>query len=268
LPSPVSPGANPFHFRVPLHDFPDDDGTPRMWASHDRYKASFDDGFAFYPVLGSAYPKNLPLAWRTRTVKVGSQELLDVARPVAHRTDWRLELRRENVTEVYDLRADGLEQSFVIARRPAAEGDLVIEGAITTELRCAPVTTRHGALVFTDESGTPLVRYGEAFAFDALGQKTEVATSFDGETIRLHVSRAWLATASYPVVVDPLTSTSTISNNLSGQETYQPEIGRQSATSSLNLCFAYVRIVTGSDHDLFVAWRTTTTRERRPSTPA
>src|SRR5687767_817425 len=71
-PTPASgivPGGNPFTFRVPLHASADDDGTPRIWAAHDRYKASFGDGFAFYPVLGSAYEKNLPLAWRTRSIQ-------------------------------------------------------------------------------------------------------------------------------------------------------------------------------------------------------
>jgi hypothetical protein len=246
------PGTNAFGFRVPLHAFADEAGAQRIWAAHDRYKAAFDDGFVFYPVLGPAWPENLPLAWRTHSIRVGSRELLAGTQPVVQHADWRLERRHSQVTEVYDLRADGLEQSFVLAQRPPAEGDLEIAGAITTELRCAPVAARHGALEFTDASDTPILRYGEAFAFDAAGNRIEVKTSFDGSTIRLHVDGSWLANARYPVVVDPLTAPVTLTTNPGSLDAHQPEIGRETSSAALNVCYAYGRIISASDYDLYV----------------
>jgi hypothetical protein len=246
------PGTNAFGFRVPLHAFADEAGAQRIWAAHDRYKAAFDDGFVFYPVLGPAWPGNLPLAWRTHSIRVGSLELLAGTQPVVQHADWRLERRHSQVTEVYDLRADGLEQSFVLAQRPPAEGDLEIAGAITTELRCAPVPARHGALEFTDASDTPILRYGEAFAFDAAGNRIEVKTSFDGSTIRLHVDGSWLANARYPVVVDPLTAPVTLTTNPGSLDAHQPEIGRETSSAALNVCYAYGRIISASDYDLYV----------------
>jgi hypothetical protein len=250
-----SAGAGPggaFPFRVAPHGATGDDGVPRVWAAHDRYKASFDEGFTFYPVLGAAWPANLPLAWRTRSIQSGSQELVEGARPAVHHAGWRVELRYAGVTEVYDLRADGVEQSFVFARRPETRGDLVIAGAITTELACAPVTERHGALTFHAGDGTPIVRYGEAFAIDAAGKRTDVATSFDGATIRLHVPDAWLAAAIYPIVVDPLTNAITLATSPGSADAHQPEIGRETSSGARNVCYAYGRIVSASDYDLYV----------------
>ena len=57
---------------VPIHTLPADPvaGAYGLWAAGPDYKASFDDGFTFYPVLGASYPKNLPLRWCTECIAV------------------------------------------------------------------------------------------------------------------------------------------------------------------------------------------------------
>ena len=61
--------------RVPLHSAPADPlgGDYGLWAGGTGYKASFHDGFVFYPVLGANAPRHLPLRWGTdsmpRTVR-------------------------------------------------------------------------------------------------------------------------------------------------------------------------------------------------------
>lgn len=223
-------------------------GAYGTWACGPNYKVSFHDGYAFYPVLGPSYAKNLPLAWRNTRVRVGGQELVaagETAKPT--HTQWRYEYRYDAVTEAYDVREDGVEQTFVIGKRPAAEGDLVVTGRIETELQAEPVHGQHGAVTFRDGNGTPIVSYGAAFAIDANGSKFPMTTSFVGGELSLSLSAASLANAAFPLTVDPLTASVLIATGATLQE---PEIGRDDLANQI--CFAYSRLSSGTDYDNFV----------------
>lgn len=236
-------------FRMPIRASADA-SDPGVWTSGPAYKASFHDGFTFYPVLGKDAPRNLPLRWTTVSATVGGTPLLD-AGPAAHEAaDWRYTYVLGNVREVYDVRADGVEQSFVIAQRPAAAGDLVICGRIDSELRCAPVAAAHQALVFRDLAGNAIVRYGEAFAIDALGRRTGVATTYDGDTVMLTVAATWISTAQFPITVDPLTSAVTLSSTL-GQAVSGCDVGHQGETATRNVLFTLERYSSASDRDVY-----------------
>src|SRR5690349_2153541 len=126
-----------------------------------------------------------------------------MSRMVPSHTESRFEYRFPGVTEAYDLRGDGVEQTFVIAARPRSPGDLVVEGRIETELSpvAATVPASHAELVYADRQGNPIVKYGKAFAIDALGNRTEVTTSLSGSTVRLCVPGAWLSEAMFPVTI-------------------------------------------------------------------
>lgn len=176
-----------------------------VWAAGAAYKARFDGGMTFYPQLGRDYPRNQPLAWRTTSIRIGGAELLaDRPTPsLAHR-DYRVEYSLGRVVEAYDVRSEGLEQTFVFAQRPTGEGDLRITGEVTTALRAGPVTEHHGDLVFHDDDGTPLVRYGRALAVDADGDQFAMTTSYCDGTITLRLPAAALAAADFPLVVDPV----------------------------------------------------------------
>jgi hypothetical protein len=196
--------------RVPIHTQPDDPAFGRygLWAAGPDYKASFHDGFAFYPCLGTDYPENLPLVWRTESIVAGAEVLVTPATATSTRSsDWRHEIHYPGVMEAYDVRADGVEQTFRLDVPPTRGGDWVVTGRIATRLLApALVAAAHQELVFTDATDRPLVRYGAATAIDAAGERHAATTSFDGERIRLTVDGAWLATAKFPVVLDPLSS--------------------------------------------------------------
>src|SRR5262245_60660052 len=80
--------------RVPIHTQPRDPsgGEYGLWAAGPGFKASFHDGFAFYPCLGPEAPRHLPLQWHTRSVRVGAQELLTGNATTRHE-DFRFERR-------------------------------------------------------------------------------------------------------------------------------------------------------------------------------
>ncbi|HEX5054667.1 MAG TPA: hypothetical protein VFZ65_23025 [Planctomycetota bacterium] len=173
-----------------------------IWGAGRNYKVSFHDGMAFYPYVGPDLPHQ-PLRWRTTSVRAGSTELLrNAAAPAPHWTDTRCEFDLGAVTERYDLQTGGLEQSFVVHERPAA-GDLVITGVVTTPLQLETANDHSGPLALRLPDGRAVVEYGAAFAVDAVGERTPLATECDGATIRLRVPAATMAQAHFPLVVDP-----------------------------------------------------------------
>ncbi|MBL8896477.1 MAG: hypothetical protein JNM84_02565 [Planctomycetes bacterium] len=241
-------------FRSPIHTQEVDQGLGAygIWASGDTYKASFHDGFVFYPLLGESYPENLPLRWTTTRISVAGESIADLASGVHAHGDWRYEYRFGGVTEAYDVLADAVEQTFVIEKRPPKIGDLVVEGRVATELRASAAEAAHQALVFTDAAGNPIVRYSEAFAFDAAGRRTEVATGFDGETVRLVLSGSWLEHAVFPVTVDPLTNAYLLSS-YPGRGAENPSVHREDESPLLNTMVTYSRAFSAGDYDVYAS---------------
>jgi hypothetical protein len=149
--------------------------------------------------------------------------------------------------EAYDVRPEGVEQTFVFGKLPA-KGDLVIRGALDTALRGVPQDARHGALRFHDHTGRAVVEYGAATVFDASGASLPLTTAFDGTHIELRVPGDWLATAALPITVDPL-----LQNLLVQSSSGYPvdvEIARDDETNELLI--SYGRWDGISDNDLFV----------------
>ena len=188
-------------FRVPVHSAATDLGAEYgTWAGGNDYKASFHDGMTFVPRLGRDHPHNLPVSWRTVSVRRGERELLECGEsPVPHGDDYRFEYRYAAFTEAYDVRTDGLEQTFVFTALPGT-GDLVVTGHIDTELTTPDVGPAHQALVFCDDAGNELVRYGKAFAYDARGETTPGVARLAGRAGRAVVQVDGHACVSAPSV--------------------------------------------------------------------
>ncbi|MCB9878403.1 MAG: hypothetical protein H6835_12460 [Planctomycetes bacterium] len=192
---------------LPLHTAAADQGHAYgLWGAGARYKASFHDGATVVPYLGRDYPHNQPWRWTTTSVTVGGNELVTQAPrltggdPVG---GFVAAYDLGAVSERYELRDEGVEQTFVLRQR-VGEGDLVVRGAVDTLLHCAAVAAAHQELRFVDDAGRHIVGYGAATAVDAAGRRRPMTTSFADGAITLRLDAAWLATASYPVVVDPL----------------------------------------------------------------
>ncbi|MEZ5965626.1 MAG: hypothetical protein R3F56_17460 [Planctomycetota bacterium] len=176
-----------------------------LWSAGDTYKASFHDGFAFVPYLGSDYPHTQQFAWRTIAIEVGGQPLVAPTGAAGHTSaEYRYEYDlRNGVVEAYDVGSDGVEQTFRF-ERPLGDGDLVVVGAVDTALRAEAREFAHGKVVLRDDVGRPVIEYGAAVAYDASGRSTAVDTCVRGDELRLRVPGAWLAGATYPVTIDPL----------------------------------------------------------------
>ncbi|MCR9248003.1 MAG: hypothetical protein NXI31_23475 [bacterium] len=235
---------------VPIHTAAADSGVAYgTWAAGHDYKVSFHDGMTFVPYLGADYPHNQPWSWRTVSVAVGGVELLEPARQVGRwHDDYRYEYRLGTVTEAYDVRTDGLEQTFIVGALPG-DGDLVVRGRVTTALQSPDQAARHGDLTFIDAAGDPIIGYGAAFVFDATGRRLPITTARRGEEIELRVPAAWLAEATLPVTVDPLLTRRQVTA-WSGWNIRSVDIGRDDRASTANVMIVSVAAASQFDDDV------------------
>jgi hypothetical protein len=200
-----TPPANAFvatSFRgLCLDDAADPHG--RHWARGETYKAGFGAGEVTYvPLLGITSPtQTLQLTLRRATV--GSQELPLQAAPAPRLGDHQVTFERGACTEHWDLMPTQAEQSFAFARLPA-QGDLVLDLAVTTTLQFGERDT--AGLVFA-APGFGTVHYSDAVLVDANGRRTPLSTACSGDGIRITAAAATLATAAFPIVIDPVLST-------------------------------------------------------------
>ena len=109
--------------------------------------------------------------------------------------------KHAGVTEWYRNGPLGLEQGFTVARRPAAGQ----RGALlTVALRTSGslVTSAEGSwIIFNDEAGRAVLRYGGLSAIDAAGRSLPVKLSLRGRAVLLRVDDSG---ARYPLTIDPL----------------------------------------------------------------
>ncbi len=231
-------------FSVPIHTQQADPigGEYGTWAAGDDYKVSFHDDMTFYPAIAGVDGR---VTWRTTSIQVGNEELLSGAAPLRHNDDWRYEYRYGQITEAYDVRIDGVEQTFVFASIPG-QGDLVVTGQVLSPLEVQPMSG-HGAIVFCDQQGHSIVEYGAATVFDAAGRTLQIETTASAGEVRLRVPAAWLANATAPITIDPIISTTTVKNS-SG---YPVDIDIARDDESNQLLIAYGRW-SGNENDLFI----------------
>ena len=237
---------------VPLHEAPDDPdgGAYGLWAAGRQYKASFHDDPTFIPYLGADYPRNQPLQWRTETIVVGGTALVRAGDPVERfHTATRFELRYADVVEAYDVLEEGLEQTFVLHEPPANAGDFVVTGTFTTDLHVVEeFTEEHRGIVFADDRGSELIRYGAATVLDAAGRRLPITTTVRDLRVTMTVPATFLESATYPVTLDPLTTPVTLE---AGNEILTVDVCRNDRND--NACLTIARAASATDADVY-AW--------------
>lgn len=235
--------------RTPIHTQAADEGAAYgLWAAGTNYKASFHDGATFVPYLGRDYPRTQSLQWRTVSARIGEQELATAAPRLSH-SAFRAEYDLGGIVEAYDVRAEGLEQTFVLRQRPQGPGDLRICGTITTALHAIASAPGHADVTFVDDQGRKILRYGTATAIDSNGRTWPMTTTVTGNALSLDLPGDWLAAAAFPVVVDPLLS---VFLSEGGITLADIELAREHALNSGNLWLALSRWASATDADLWL----------------
>lgn len=182
--------------------------VPALPASKDREfempeaRAVFSTGRMKY--LGRHGGRRQSFGWRTSSIRAGDEDLVESAtsRRRPQRLGDEVVFDRGAVSERYRVLDGRLEQYFVLNERPP-QGDLVIEGRLNTNLRPMPSGPDE---VVLGRGGVAELKIDEALAVDADGRRRELALAADarGRSMTITVPADFLASARFPVVVDPL----------------------------------------------------------------
>ncbi len=245
LSAPTAAGS----FVTPIHTAEDDPagGSYGIWAAGDDYKVGFESDMTFIPYLGKKYPVTRSLSWRTIGATAGGQSLLVAGQPAKRwHDDFRYEYRFGALVEAYDVLPEGLEQTFVLAERPATPGDFTVQGRIQANLSGS--LQANGTIRFADDQGRELIEYGAATVIDAAGKRLPLTTDFDGDVVTLRVPGSWMETAVFPVTIDPLIAPTNLQLGVAPAESI--EVVRDDFGSN-GLYNSYSRFVSATDAD---AW--------------
>jgi len=170
-----------------------------LWGVGTAYKARFDvDGMEFVPAFGPAAPRNFPVRYELAAIGRG-EGLVAVAVGERRHDELRVEYVRSQLVERYDVRPDGVEQSFVLSVLPPGRGDLVVRGRLSTGLQVAP---HAGGLQFT-LPGVGSCTLGGVTGFDAAGNRANGTVSYHDGVVDYTLPEAFVATAQLPLIVDP-----------------------------------------------------------------
>ena len=188
------------------------------------------EGMRYEPALGLLAPTTQHLALSPVSVRRGTAvvaQLPSFAPPAQAERMARYE-HAPGVSEGYDVRPEGVELSWRFEYPLAGDGDLVVRYAIDTSLP-AP-TAVDGGLVFAHpEFGG--VKIGGVTGIDARGAKVAGGMRYLAGALELSLPGPFVATATYPIVLDPLIGTAF---GVSAGLTYadaQPDVANDAATN-------------------------------------
>lgn len=212
LPSPIRPVAAPFAVQstAMLRPAADGDGLFGMGAAYAVHLTKA--GMRFDPASGrdGATPRLVLSPLSVRRGEVDVAQLPSGASPVQADRTAHYE-HAPGVTERYDVRPEGVALSWVFAQPPAGAGDLVVRYAVDTSLPPPTADDTNGGLAFvaTGANGERLggVAIGGVTGIDARGARTAGALRYVDGGLELSLPAAFVAAATYPLVLDPLIGT-------------------------------------------------------------
>jgi len=123
------------------------------------------------------------------------------------------------IKEIYEVRKDGVEQSWII-EQPLTDnsGDMIINGMLTTQLH--PRSNNKGGIDFFNKSGDYVTTYSNVTVIDKEGKKIILSPRYEDSRLTITVPEKWLDEAVYPVVVDPVLGADIRVDNLATTDNY------------------------------------------------
>jgi len=215
------------------------------------YSARFDGrGMEFLPALGKRAAALHPVRFTLDEVRRGATTVFtrgDAELPPIVRDDTVRYLHRADLTEVYDVRRDGIEQSFVFATRPAGHGDLVVRGLVTTDMTM--VTASDDGIRY-DAEGIGGVTFGAVTGVDANGATARGSIRVSGDHVEWVLPAAFVDGAAYPMVLDPLVGTVFTVSALGGYDDVTPAIAFDATTSRYLVVWVSQSATTGAPWEI------------------
>jgi hypothetical protein len=177
-----------------------------LWAVGPAYKARFTAaGIEFTTVLGPAAPRSFPLSFSLESVRRGDALIYEAPPEGIAPIEEGLVARYERgaFVETYEVRREGIEQSFRFDSLPRGTGDLLVRGRIATDLFAPAVDGASDGIRFEvgDLGG---VSFGTVIGIDAEGHRAEGWLRFDGTYLDLVLPGSFVDEAVFPLLLDPL----------------------------------------------------------------
>ena len=181
--------------------------TPRggeHWARGNNWKAGFTaSGIEFFAAPADRSQAAPRASLRLNTATVAGKPL-NIASEAPRREGSRVSWQHGSVVENVDIRPAGIEQTFTLASLPQ-RGELVLSLAVDAELS----EDLGDGIAFAGGA----IRYSEAVAIDANGNRIAAATQFANGVITIRVPASFVEHAAMPLVIDPLISSRTVASN-------------------------------------------------------
>jgi hypothetical protein len=179
-------------------------GRGRLAIANGAYQASFaaEDGVVYLPRVGRGLDRARRWQYRARAIETDSARvaLRPVAPVVSREGGHIVDFVRPGITERYVGRPHGVEQVFVLERRPAGDGDVRIRGDVSF---AGPARQTAAGLEFLARGRAPFT-YALPVAFDADRRPVAVRVVLEGSHVDLVLGARSLRGARFPVTIDPL----------------------------------------------------------------
>ena len=175
------------------------------WKAHFRSEA-----VEFVPALGRSAPAHsLSFALRSVGREQGpALDLLTRVEPTHDAAAQRVTYAHAPGLEArWELEPSGLEQTYWLAERPAGAGALVLRGTLATELP-RPLEGAHADGLRFEDPALGGVRLSAVFGVDARGRRCAGRFELVGAELALVLPEAFVDSASYPLLVDPIWTSS------------------------------------------------------------
>lgn len=222
-------------------DVPD---AESVWAAAGVWKAGFTtSGVEFLTATGPDLPA-LRARFALRGIRCGGARL-PTAPAGPELVGERVVYDRTTVVETFDLRPEGIEQRWRFDALPA-RGAIELELAVDTDLEITAEATGH-------RFGSPSagIHYGRATAIDALGRRAALTTEWNGSALLITVPKHFVATATLPLLIDPLIGAS----HSTGASTLQLLATDIAVDDTLGRYFVtYERAYSATDHDVYLEY--------------
>jgi hypothetical protein len=232
------------HAVVPVIDqsqvFYDAPGDGSLWAIGAGYKSQFNaDGATYIPYFGPSAPQLYPITFGLQSVTVGGNPVAFSTNVDPTHVGSTIAFDRGTFVESYLMEVGSVEQTFTFGSLPAG-GDLVVRVGIDTSLGSS-----ESADGFRFGNDLGYVNYGHATAIDANGRAVTATSILEDGAVEIRVPASFLASAVYPVTIDPIVTTFSVDSSTSDDSS--PDVafvgGRYLA------CFE--RVFAATDHDVW-----------------
>lgn len=174
--------------------------TGRFTIENSKYNAVFyNDGTFAYLSNKSTKPDFI---YSLKSVKFGSRYVSISKIPEQTKNTNSISYKyNSSIIESYSGLDNGIEQCWLIKKRPANNGGITIEGTIISPYK---PTNCNGRIVFENKSGQKVLSYGKVTVVDKNGKNFHCSPVLKNQKVKITIPEEYVKSAKFPILVDPV----------------------------------------------------------------